>query len=359
MLQISILSPTHAQIDSIYDQGVYRTFILHLPAGYNPANKYPLVLNLHGLNSNAYEQQLYTQFDAIADDQQMIVVYPNAINSNWSLFDDRDINFISHLVETLRADYSCNHCLFSMGMSQGGFMSYLFACELPKPLTAIAVVTGNMLQALENTCSVENGLPVMHFHGTADGVVNYNGSFGVLPVEETIQWWVNEDQADPTPTVTHLPDINTIDASTVEKYYYGNGINGTEVTLYKVINGGHTWPGAVHIPALGNTNQDINASVIIGEFFHQFCTAATAVDDVEDEDSISIFPNPVDDMLTVQWPGHVFQLSVYDIRSREIIRIENVNVKTIINCISLPDGSYFIRLSDEQISHLEKIIVSK
>ena len=48
------------QLDSIYDQGVNRTYIVHLPTGYNVNNQYPIVLNLHGLGASATLQQSYS-----------------------------------------------------------------------------------------------------------------------------------------------------------------------------------------------------------------------------------------------------------------------------------------------------------
>src|SRR5690349_6824118 len=99
----------HAQLDSIYDHGQYRTFILHLPSGYTPTQDYPIVINMHGLNSNATEQQIYSQFDMTANARGFIVAYPNAINESWSLFDNVDVDFISHLVDTLKARYSANN----------------------------------------------------------------------------------------------------------------------------------------------------------------------------------------------------------------------------------------------------------
>jgi len=188
LIFLSILSESaHSQLDSILDQGVYRTFILHLPEGYNENNEYPIVLNLHGLGSNSLEQEFYSDFDAIADDEGFIVVYPDAVNNSWDLFGTTDVAFLSHLIDTLRDRYSTNNCLFSTGMSQGGFLSYKLACELPQPISAIAVVTGNMTIPWMNSCSVNDGMPVMHFHGTADQLVLYNGSFGVPPVEEAIE----------------------------------------------------------------------------------------------------------------------------------------------------------------------------
>jgi len=77
-----------AQLDSIFDQGTYRTYIMHLPTGYSTINEYPIVLNLHGLLSNATLQQSITEFDSIADIKGFIVVYPNAAHffSHFSYF---------------------------------------------------------------------------------------------------------------------------------------------------------------------------------------------------------------------------------------------------------------------------------
>lgn len=325
---------SHAQLDSIYDQGSYRTFIVHLPSGYNENTHYSLVLNLHGLGSSAFEQQLYSQFDAIADVEQFIVVYGNAINNNWDLFGSADVNFISHLVDTLRQRYSINNCLFTTGMSQGGFLSYKLACELSQPITAIAVVTGNMLTAWQNSCDVAGTMPVMHFHGTADQVVNYNGSFGVSPVEETAQWWADENNCNAKPDISSLPDINTNDNSTVDQYTYNGCADGSQVFLYKIMNGGHTWPGAFPIQSLGNTNQDINASELIGSFFNQYCDASTAINSHPNKNTILIYPNPAQKSFTIEWPDTGFDLVIYDLLGNIVLQtmlIQKLKKLTAVN----------------------------
>ena len=169
-----------AQLDSIYDQGNYRTYIVHLPPNYTVAQQYPLVLNLHGLNSNAAQQQSYSQMDAIADTAAFIVVYPNGLNNSWQINGTSDVDFLTHLVDSLRHDFSIGNCLFATGMSDGGFMTYKLACSLGSQLKAIGVVSGNMSNALQNNCAVTAGLPLLHIHGTADPLVNYNGTFGIL-----------------------------------------------------------------------------------------------------------------------------------------------------------------------------------
>lgn len=297
---LTFVRPVFAQLDSIFDQGVYRTFIVHRPAGYNPNNRYPLVINLHGLNSNAAQQAGYSQFDKVADAEKFIVVYPNAIDQSWKLNVNDDVNFIAHLIDTIRQRYACNACLFATGMSMGGFLTYKLACGLPQPLAAIAVVSGNMTQQLQNTCVPGKGLPVMHFHGTTDPLVNYNGTLGIPPVETIIQWWVGKNKCNTTPLVTALPNTNIADNCTVERYYYGGGLQGSEMTFYKITNGGHTWPGPIPVPPFGNTNQDIHASNLIGSFFKQFCAPLVATKELGRKNGLSVFPNPFTHYLNVE-----------------------------------------------------------
>ena len=85
ILLVVLSQPSFAALDSIFDQNVWRTFIVKLPNNYNSNNKYALVMNLHGLNSNAAQQQTYSQFDNVANVNNFIVVYPNAIAGSWNI----------------------------------------------------------------------------------------------------------------------------------------------------------------------------------------------------------------------------------------------------------------------------------
>jgi len=352
---------TQAQRDSIFDQGTYRTFIIHLPSDYNESNEYPLVFNLHGLGSNAIQQQLYSQFDAVADEEDLIVVYADAINNNWDLFGNTDVNFLSLLVDTLKERYSINECLFSTGMSQGGFLSYKLACELPQPISAIAVVTGNMLESLQSSCTGVGEVSVLHFHGTADQVVNYNGSFGVSPVEESVQWWASENNCNASPTITSLPDIDQSDGSTVEQYQYNECDDESEVVLYKITNGGHTWPGAFPVPSLGNTNQDIDASELIGEFFTSHCQASTDIADITPHNKIFIYPNPAQHSFKVESLQKTdFELIIYNALGKIIYYDPDIHEAIQINCQDWGKGFYFIQISSEiDRQTLYKIVITE
>jgi len=50
--------------------------------GYASENRYPLMLVLHGDPSTAWQTQIYTGMDEVADKNKFIVVYPNALNKD-------------------------------------------------------------------------------------------------------------------------------------------------------------------------------------------------------------------------------------------------------------------------------------
>lgn len=335
-----------AQLNEIIDQGVTRTFIVHLPAGYSESNEYPLVLNLHGLNASAETQQNYSKFDAVADAEGFIVVYPNGIDKSWSTIGDSDSDFLTNLVNHIRTTYSCSNDLFVTGMSQGGFMTYKFANTTTHNVTAIAVGSGNMSNAFQNASASAPQIPVMHFHGTEDNLVSYNGTILISTVEDTVQWWVNHNNCTTNPTITTIPDTNIEDNSTVEKYYYGDGANGSEVTFYKIVNGGHTWSGASPIPAFGNTNKDIDQSAIIGSFFKEFSSTDTTGIEDTNNNSFRVYPNPFVDQFTVTTLNNDrMTIIVYDLLSQQIIK-ENFYNTTSISTEQLPGGIYFYELRD-------------
>ncbi len=352
-----------ALVDSIFHQGGYRTFIVHLPTGYNPSLSYPLILNFHGLNSNAAEQELYTGFDAIADTAKFIVVYPQGLNNSWNLLPGApdDVNFASVLIDSLKQMYSVDSgCVYSTGLSNGAFLSFNLGCYISNKLAAIAPVAGNMAQLQQILCFPAKGMPVMEIHGTADAVVSYNGTSGVPTVPETVHWWVTKNACDTTPVISSLPDINSTDGCTVQKCTYSNGLDNSEVIHYKVTGGGHTWPGAVPFAPLGNTCGDFNASETIWLFFRKYCAHITSVDETA-LNGFKLFPNPVVNEITISVSFGMktpIQVEIINTLGQSVLK-KITAVKPLDNTITLDassfsDGLYFIRVNDTS-SRLIKI----
>ena len=347
-----------SQLDSIYDQNVWRTFLIHLPAGYNAQNQYPLVLNLHGLNSDAAQQQIYTQFDQVADTLGMIVVYPNGISNSWAINGNSDVDFLSHLIDTIRKRHACSPCLFVMGMSDGGFMTYKFATSGIKSISAICVGSGNMAKSLQAASISSPKIPLIHFHGTSDAIVNYNGVAPFIPpVDSTIQWWVRHNGAQSSPVHDVLPNINLSDNCTVDRYIYQAG-TGKEVRFYKVNNGGHTWSGAFPAAPLGNTDQDISQSNIAGAFFMQTCSSVSGIYSYETEPQVTIAPNPFNEQLILHLKvNHYYAFTLTDQWGR-ILRNETLSESRSFEMLDIPSGIYYYSLTsldgNQQVGKLIK-----
>ncbi len=221
-----------------------------------------LIINMHGLGSNSFEQEFYTEFDQVADTAGIVMVYPDGVNSQWNIYQDGgvdDVGFISALIDTMDANYSIDLLrVYACGMSMSGFMSHRLGCQLNDRIAAIGSVTGLLVYF---NCNLTRKVPVLQIHGTADDIVPYEG------VAYTMQYWTDIDGC-PDSVVTELPDIDTTDQSTVTLTTYNTCIEDSEVLLYTINGGEHTWPGATYI--IGVTNQDIHASVEIWNFFKKF-----------------------------------------------------------------------------------------
>ena len=166
--------------------GLQRDYTLYIPSSYTPGADLPLVLNFHGYTSNAWQQSFYSNFNAVAEAEGFIVVYPDGTlddqgtthwNVGWGGSTVDDIGFTSALIDSISEDYSINQeRVYSTGMSNGGFMSYQLACELSDRIAAIASVTGSMNIGWFNSCNPNHPIPVMEIHGDSDLTVSYNAS---------------------------------------------------------------------------------------------------------------------------------------------------------------------------------------
>jgi polyhydroxybutyrate depolymerase len=269
---------------------------------------------MHGYSSNNLEQEFYGDFRGIADTANFLIVHPNGTFDNqgerfWNTFGNGatvdDVGFIRDLIDTLSAAYNIDpQRIYATGMSNGGFMSYTLACELNERIAAIASVTGSMAPAKLAACTPQHPVPVMEIHGTADGVVPYNGqAFAMVAIPDLLSAWVNFNNCNPTPTVANVPNTNTADGCTAEHYVYTGGDAGSTVEHYKIIGGGHTWPGSPFI--IGVTNQDFKASQEIWRFFSKYdlngSTTGTLAPSRATEWTAT--PNPAGDFLLLQPEG--------------------------------------------------------
>ena len=305
----------HAQttiIRTMQAGGLTREYRLYVPAIYSrTTGAVPLLLNLHGYGSNYQEQENYGDFRPIADTANFLVVHPNGTidgngNHFWNTFGPRgtgvdDVAFRSTLIDTLTRRYRLDlNRVYSTGMSNGGFMSYELACQLGNRIAAIASVTGSMTAGRLAGCTSGRPVPVLEIHGTADNTVPYTGGtvLQFVAIPTLLNSWVQRNGCSPTPTVTPVPDTNPADGCTAERSVWTGGRNGSVVEHFRIIGGGHTWPGSAFV--IGVTNQDISASREAWRFLRRYRLAQllpTRGAMVPVLPQLLLLPNPATDRL--------------------------------------------------------------
>ena len=356
-------------VDSMLFGGLQRSYRIYIPAMYKSTKAVPLVLNLHGLGSNASQQELYGDFRGIADTANFIIVSPNGtltvLGQSWNNFVTPgigvdDVGFLSALIDKVSSKYSINkNRIYSTGMSNGGFMSYDLACFLNTRIAAIASVTGSMIDSHLKACKVNRPTPIMEIHGTTDNVVSYTGTGGILnstQIDTLVNFWVKLNKCT-APVITQLPNTSTTDGSTVEHQVFKNGKNGSSVELYKVIGGGHSWPGNTVV--VSGSNQDFNASKEIWRFFNQFSLDQVMTIDQQQAEELSfeLFPNPANSDFEIRASKHVtYSVQLFNSMGQQLKEMKSENGISFISRGNLPSGMYIVQLNFDDQQMFKKMV---
>jgi polyhydroxybutyrate depolymerase len=113
-------------VEDILVQGQTRQYRLHIPPGYQPGRPMPLVLNFHGLNSNAAQQEQVSQMSARADQAGFVVAYPEGLGNPqvWHVGPRAegasDLQFVRDMIRYVQGQLSIDPArIYATGISNG------------------------------------------------------------------------------------------------------------------------------------------------------------------------------------------------------------------------------------------------
>jgi polyhydroxybutyrate depolymerase len=266
-----------------------RTWLAYVPA--TPAARPALVIVLHGSMGTAEQARAAYgyDFDRLADRDGFVVAYPQGVEGHWN--DDRrvgdfaarrlrvdDVGFLQALVARLVVERNIDRDrVYVTGVSNGGAMVLRLARQVPRFARAYAAI-GSSLGAPGNLMitPVREPVSILLMNGTDDPIVPWDGGevslYGVLvrrgrvvSTQASIDYFRGLAGLDGAPVVTHLPDRDAGDGSTVARSLWTGKRN---VALYTIEGGGHGVPHpATRLPRLlGRGNRDIRGAEEIWNF---------------------------------------------------------------------------------------------
>jgi polyhydroxybutyrate depolymerase len=249
-------------VQTIESGGLERTFRLAVPEGLDRTRPVPLVLNFHGLGSNAQAQEVYAGMAAKAAEEGFITAAGQGTGNSWNTGQVccapanqegvDDVQFVRDMVAAIALDYCIDPArIYATGMSNGGFMSNRLACEAADLIAAVAPVASFLGF---RDCAPSRPIPILMFNGTDDALVPYGAASGAYSA------WGELNGCGGAPEGVFANG----DSSCLS---YPECADGATTTFCTVEGGGHTWPGAIAIPGLGFTTTDLDATDAMWDFF--------------------------------------------------------------------------------------------
>lgn len=257
-----------------------REYIVDLPP--SRGRGAPLLIVFHGGAQGAGHVRTYSGLSAPANARGYVVIYPSG-TSGWAGFPTwnvgvccgaalkrnvDDVGFAEAIIADAAQRFGINqHRVFLTGISNGAMLDYRIAAERPDLVAGIAPIAGALVT---RSTALHGSVPIIDFHGDSDTFVKYEGGVGRFShalfrsVPETLSLWAKQNGLGLTPKVTKLPDISP-DGTRVERYEFGDG--KAPLVHYRVIGGGHNWPGRTSTKFFGPVTHDINANELMLDYF--------------------------------------------------------------------------------------------
>ena len=356
---------------NLMHDGNNREYALYIPASYDGSQGVPLLFNFHGGGGNIAEHLSSADMRPIADTANFILVYPQAVpdpgnggSTSWmhkapTTFDD--VPFVEAMIDVIAGEYMIdNDRVYVCGYSLGGEFTYELACSLNNRIAAAGAVARTMQGETFNNCAPQHPTGVLTILGTADFISDYNGiTFGgvqyYMSAAETHEYWVTANNCNANPTMSTVPNTNTSDGSTVERYTWKDASGCTYVEHLKVINGGHDWPGVFG-------NMDIDASQEIWNFVSGYdlsgligCATNSIENTAALEDEIRAFPNPFEEQLIIESSFQGAQnYALYSILGEHVLSGSIQSGSTNINLATIPDGLYILKVRGQSLKVVKR-----
>ena len=251
----------------------YRLYIPLAPAsGSNEASPMPLVVLLHGCKQDALDFSKGTAMNALAETQQVMVLYPEQITSAnalrcWNWFEPGhqqaergEPGMIAALTRQIVQQHAADpQRVYIAGLSAGGAMAAVVSSLYPDIFAAVGVHSGLAAGAARDVMSafgaMRSGaeghalpvLPTIVFHGTADTTVHPDNGEHVTDAALAAHKAAGVHLVKTQSTQGKSAEENTAEENTgaekTERVVYSTADGKSAVENWRIDAGPHAWSG--------------------------------------------------------------------------------------------------------------------
>ncbi len=286
---------TYHQRMELVTGGFQRSYLVHIPSGYDGSTELPLVVVIHGAFDTAKGIEKFSGFSQLADQENFIVLYPEGIGifgflQHWNAghccgkaADDQidDVGYLAKAIEDVCLRLSVDQTrVYMVGFSNGGMMTYRFAAEHTYVLAAVAPIAASIGGRASADApewiipTPKNPLPILIIHGMDDDDIPFDGGISkhrkgertYFSVEDSVEFWIEANGCKGEPTFSSLYE------GAIQIQKWDNCKNSSPTVLCKIDGWGHVWPGPYFTAKLPATDPllDFDAAEMIWQFFKNF-----------------------------------------------------------------------------------------
>lgn len=156
-------------------------YVLNLPKGYDPNEKYPLVIFLHGAGERGDDLDLAVRHGYMKHVREENKEYPFLFvapqcpeNKFWGCYTESLLAFIDYICKKYPVDIDR---VYLTGLSMGGTGTWMLAMAAPDKFAAIAPICGSGI--IWNTAIISK-IPIFVYHGDCDFTVPIQESMNMI-----------------------------------------------------------------------------------------------------------------------------------------------------------------------------------
>ena len=351
--------------DSIFAGGRWRTFLTHLPTGYNNSNNYPIILAFHGGGVLGYQSiQYQSRLSQKADTSGFIVVYPEgakiAGNRTWNAggccapsttFNIDDVGFVNLLLNNLFANRPIDTTrVYATGFSNGALLCYRLANQLAHRFAAIAPVAGDLVSYPWNPVKP---IPIISFHSYLDQNVKYYGGVTIgttgtyFPPQDSMFNIISNNYA-----CSILKDTLFHNTSQYDHFKFSNCSCNSVIEQYVSYDGEHSWPGGL-ASGTTTTSNKFSTTYLMWQFFQNYTINCLTTENIEsaNKEILKVYPNPFFNTIKISDANSSQNFFLYNSMGLLIWYGKNINQEDFSH---LRRGFYFLKINNRSLKLIKE-----